>query len=125
MSVDKDCLRAELGSCAQRHGGMDSELAGGVRSCRDDSALVALSANHDWLALQAGIEEFFHGDEEGVHIDVEDGAGKGGLLKSSHVERILSAVLATVRPEESARPAARIGPCPAVRSERQLASHFF
>jgi hypothetical protein len=34
-----------------------------------------------WLrAFERRIEEFFRGDEEVVRIDVEDGAGKSGLL---------------------------------------------
>jgi len=43
-------------------------------------------------STKAGIEEFFNGDEEGVHIDVEDGAGEGGLLGGGeHLQRIVAA----------------------------------
>ena len=91
MSVDKDRLRTHLGRRAQRHGGMDSEFAGFIGGRGDHAALVALPTDHDGLALQRGIEELLHGDEEGVHIDVEDGAGEGGLLGGSHAAGILAA----------------------------------
>ena len=81
MSVDEDGVRAELGGGAQRHGGMDSELAGRIGSGGDDSAFVALASDDDGLAFERGIVELFHGDEEGVHVDVEDGAGEGGLVR--------------------------------------------
>jgi hypothetical protein len=55
---------------------------------------MALTADNDRLASQGGIEQFFHRDEEGVHVDMEDGAGKGGLLGSSHAARILAAAIA-------------------------------
>ena len=84
MSVDEDGVRTLLGRSAQRHGGMHSELARFIRCRRDHAALVPLSADHDRLAFQRRIEQFFHRDEEGVHIDVEDGAGEGGLLGGSH-----------------------------------------
>jgi hypothetical protein len=44
--------------------------------------------------------EFLHGDEEGVHVDVEDGTRERGLLASSHPTRILAAA---VLPDRSAR----------------------
>jgi hypothetical protein len=92
MSIDENRLRAELGRGAQGHGGVDSELAGGVGGGGDYAAFVALSADDDGLAFQGGIEEFFHRDEEGVHVDVEDGAGEGGLVGGSHAKGILAAV---------------------------------
>ena len=73
-----------LGGGAQRHGGVDAELARFVRGGRNHAALVALSANDHRFAFQRGIEEFFHGDEEGVHIDVEDGAEKRGIGDGGH-----------------------------------------
>lgn len=40
----------------------------------DQAALVAQSADYHRLAFQRRIEQFFHRDEESVHIDVEDNA---------------------------------------------------
>src|SRR5436309_15926465 len=97
MAVDEDCMRTHFGRGPERHGGMHSELASFIRSCRIAAALVALSANYDCLAFQRGVEKFFYGDEESVHIDVEDGAGKGGLIGSSHVDRNFISEIAVVR----------------------------
>jgi len=80
---------------------MDSELARFVGGGGDYAALVALAADYDCLAFKRGVEEFFHGYEEGVHIDVEDGAGEGGLVGGSHAVRILAAALAMVRSAQS------------------------
>ena len=86
MSVDEDRVGAELGGGAQRHGGMHSEFACRIGSSGDDSALVALASDDDGLASQRGIVELFHGNEEGVHVDVKDGPGEGGVLGGSHAE---------------------------------------
>jgi hypothetical protein len=91
MTIDEDGVGTHLGGGAQRHGGMDSEFASFVGGRGNDAALVALSANHDGFAFERGIEELFHGDKESVHVDVEDGAGEGGLLGGSHAEGILAA----------------------------------
>jgi hypothetical protein len=58
---------------------MNPELAGFVGCCGNHAALVALSANDHGFPLELGIEQLFHGDEEGVHIDVEDRS-----LESAH-----------------------------------------
>jgi hypothetical protein len=55
VAFDEDGLRAEFVGCAQRHGGMDAELAGGVRSGGDDAALVGAAADHDGLAAERGV----------------------------------------------------------------------
>ena len=78
MPIDEDGMRTLLGGGAQRHGGVNPELAGFIGSRGDDAAFVALSADDDGFAFQRGIVKFFHGNEEGVHIDVEDGARKRG-----------------------------------------------
>ena len=51
MPVDEDRLRTHLGSGAQRHGGVDSEFAGGIGGGGDYAALIALPADHHWLCL--------------------------------------------------------------------------
>src|SRR5258706_7523249 len=39
---------------------------------------MALASNYNRLTFQGWIEEFFHRDEEGVHVNVEDGPGGSG-----------------------------------------------
>ena len=56
---------------------MHAEFSRRIRSRRDHAPLVALSAHDDRFALEGGVVKFFDGDKEGVHIDVEDGAGRG------------------------------------------------
>src|SRR4029077_14460186 len=97
MPVNEDGMRTLLGRSPKRHCGVDSELASFVRRGRDNTTLVALSADDDCLSFQGGIVEFFHRDKESVHVDVEDDARKRGLLGSSHAARILAAAIATVR----------------------------
>src|SRR5216110_1586707 len=73
---------------AQRHGGMNTELAGCVRGGRDYAAFVCPAADYDWLAAQRRIIEFFHRNEEGVHVHMKDGAGGGvhrGILARASV----------------------------------------
>ena len=71
VAVDEDGLRAQLVGGAQGHGGVDAELAGGVGGGGDDAALVGAASDDHGLAFERGIEELFHGHEEGVHVDVE------------------------------------------------------
>src|ERR1700756_3286583 len=97
MPVDKDGMRTLLGRSPKRHCGVDSELASFVRRSGDNTTLVALSADNDCLSFQRGIVEFFHRNKESVHVDVEDGARKRGLLGSSHAARILAAAVVPVR----------------------------
>ena len=73
MAVHEDGLRAEPVGGAERHGGVDAELARGVGRGRDDAALIGLSADDHGLAFERRVEELFDGDEEGVHVDVEVG----------------------------------------------------
>jgi hypothetical protein len=79
VAVHEDGLRAESGGGAERHGGVDAELARGVGRGRDDAALIGLSTDDHGLAFERRVEEFFDGDEEGVHVDVEVGLHGGGF----------------------------------------------
>ena len=106
MSVDKDRMRTLLGRGSQRHGRMHAKLAGFIRRGRNDAALVALPANDDSFAFQRRIEEFFHRDEESVHIDVEDGARERGLLGGSHAARNFISPRASFRRVDSCRESA-------------------
>ena len=56
---------------------MHAELAGCIRGGRDYAAFVWPAADHNWFAAKRRIIEFFHGNEEGVHIHMKDGAGRG------------------------------------------------
>ena len=61
---------------------MHSELARFVGGGGHHATFPPLSAYHDSLALQRRIEELFHRDEEGVHIDVEDDFRERGHAQS-------------------------------------------
>jgi ribosomal protein L19 len=58
---------------------MDAELAGFVAGGGDDTALVGPTANDNRLAAEVGALQEFHGDEEGVHVHVEDGRVEGEI----------------------------------------------
>jgi hypothetical protein len=71
---------------------MYAELARFVGSGGNDSAFVALTTDDDGLPFQRGFVEFFDGDKEGVHIHVENGAGKSGSGRDrGHADGILAA----------------------------------
>src|ERR1700683_899528 len=91
MSIDEDGLWTKLGRGSQRQGRMYSELARLVRSRRNHSALMALSADHNRLALECRIVQLFHRDKECVHINVEDGAGESRQARGDGHERIVAA----------------------------------
>ena len=78
MSVEKDRLRTQLGGRAQRHRRVHPELARRVRGGGHHAPLIRLPAHHHRLALQRRVVQLLDGDEESVHIDMEDG-GQGQL----------------------------------------------
>ena len=73
MAVEEDGVGAEAAGGAQGHGGMDAEFAGFVTGGGYDTALVGTASNDHGLAAEVGALEELNGDEEGVHVDVEDG----------------------------------------------------
>ena len=73
VTIEKDGLGAEASRGAQGHGGVDAELAGFVAGGGDNAALVGAATDNHRLAAEFGAVEEFDGDEEGVHVDVEDG----------------------------------------------------
>jgi len=77
VAVEANSMRAEAPRCAQGHGGVDPEFAGFVAGSGDDTALVWPAADDNGFATEIGAFEEFDGDEEGVHVHVEDG-GHGG-----------------------------------------------
>src|SRR5258707_8954635 len=81
MPIHKNRLWTKFRRRAQRHSRMHAELPRGIGCGRDDAAFVALSAYDYRFAFQRWIEQFFYRAEEGVHIDMEDGA-RGGAHRS-------------------------------------------
>ena len=79
MAVEEDGMGAEAACSAERHGGVDAELAGFVAGGGDNAALIGAAADYDGLAAKVGAVEEFDGDEEGVHVHVEDGGVEGGF----------------------------------------------
>src|SRR5947209_20381961 len=77
MAVHENRTRAKLGCGSQGHGGMHAKFARLVRCSRNYSALVALASDYYCLPFQRRIVKLFHRDEEGVHVNVEDGFGGG------------------------------------------------
>jgi hypothetical protein len=83
MAVNKDGLRAKLGSGAERHGGVHAEFSRFVGGSRNYAAFVPLASDNDWLAFERRIKKLFDGDKESVHVHVEDGSGKCGHIVPS------------------------------------------
>ena len=105
MPVDKDGIRTKLRRSSQRQRRMHPKLPRLIRCRRHHPALVALSTDDDGFAFQRGIVEFFHRHEEGVHIDVEDGAGESRQLRCDGHERIVPAAFGALsRSGLSSRP---------------------
>src|SRR3954451_23776440 len=74
MSLEEDRMRTELGRTPQRHRRMYAVLPRCIRSRRNDSARIGLSAYYHGFALQRGVGQLLHRDEERVHIHMENGA---------------------------------------------------
>ena len=72
MAVKKNCVGAEFPGGAQRHCGMDSVFARFVTGRGNYAALVGTSADDNWFAAQVGAVEKLDGNEEGVHVHVEN-----------------------------------------------------
>ena len=73
VAVHENGVRTKLGGGTQGHSRMHTKLASFIRCGSHNSPLVALSSNDDSLAFERRIEQLFHGDEESIHVDVEDG----------------------------------------------------
>ena len=65
-------MGTKLSGSAQRHGGMNAVFAGFVAGGGNDAALVGTAADDNWFAAEVGAIEKLDGDEEGVHVDVEN-----------------------------------------------------
>ena len=79
VAVEEDGVRAEAAGGAQRHGGVDTEFARFVAGGGDYAALVGAAADYYGFAAEIGTVEELDGDEEGVHVDVEDGGDRRGF----------------------------------------------
>ena len=73
MAIKEDGMRAQARRGAQGHRRMDAEFARFVAGSGDNTALIGPAANDNGLAAEVGALEEFHGNEEGVHIHMEDG----------------------------------------------------
>jgi hypothetical protein len=80
VAIEENGMGAEAAGGAERHGGVDAELACFVAGGGDNAALVGAAADYNGLAAEVGSVEQFDGDEESVHVHVEDGGVKRRLL---------------------------------------------
>jgi hypothetical protein len=80
MAVEEDGMGAEAACSSERHRRVYAELAGFIASSGDNAALIGAAADYDGLAAKVRAVEEFDGDEEGVHVHVEDGGVKRRLL---------------------------------------------
>src|SRR6266481_2144777 len=80
MAIEIDGMRAKAPSRAQRHRRMHAELARFITSCGDYAALIRSAADDDGFATQFGPLQQFDRDEEGVHVDVQNGSDAGQRL---------------------------------------------
>jgi hypothetical protein len=58
---------------------VNTKFAGFVAGGGDYAALIGAAADNHGLAAEIGAVEEFDGDEEGVHVDVEDGGLRGNF----------------------------------------------
>jgi len=101
VPVEKDRVGAETRGGAQRHRGMDAELASFVAGSGDDAALIGPAADDHGSAAKVRALQEFHGDEEGVHVHVEDGRMQGSISHFGGI--VFSAKASEVRHAVSVR----------------------
>jgi hypothetical protein len=94
VAVEEDGVRTEAACGAQGHSGVDAEFAGFVAGGGDYAALVGAAADDNRFAAEIRAREEFDGDEEGVHVHVEDGGLRrnfrcvGGIMFGSEARQI-------------------------------------
>ena len=64
---------------------MDAEFAGLVASGRYDAALVWAATDNYRFAAEVGAVEELDGDEESIHVDVEDGGDRRRFIGAGRV----------------------------------------
>ena len=77
---DDQQARAQAQGPAHRHGRVDAEAAGGVGAGGHHAAFLRPAADGKGLAAQGRVVQFFDGTEEGVQVEVQDGAGHGNII---------------------------------------------
>lgn len=80
VAGEDDELGAELAGAGGGHGGVDAHAASFVGSGGDDAA--GLAADGDGFAAETGVGGLLYGSEEGIGVQVDDGARHGGLFFS-------------------------------------------
>jgi len=94
MAVEEDGVRAEAAGGAQRHCGVNTEFAGFVAGGGNDAALIGAASDDNGFAAEIGAVEEFDGDEEGIHVHVEDGGyrrgfgGVGGVMFCAEARQV-------------------------------------
>jgi len=95
MAVEENGVGTKSASRAEGHGGMDAVFAGFVTGSGDDAALVRAAADDNGLAAEVRAVEEFNGDEEGVHVHMEDGrvdgefrVGESGVVLGAEASKI-------------------------------------
>src|SRR5208283_5819257 len=77
MAIEEDGMGAQTRRGTQRHRGMNAELACFVAGGGDHTALIGPAANDNGLPSEFRALQKLHGDEESVHVHVENGGVKG------------------------------------------------
>src|SRR5262249_5470191 len=81
MSIEKNCVRTKFCCSTQWHGRLNSVFSCFVARCAHDSALIRLATDDNGYAAEFRTLQQFHGNEESVHIYVQDcSSGRGGAL---------------------------------------------
>ena len=71
-AFEKNRMRAQLSRRAQRHGRMNAKAAGLITGRRDDAAGIGGAADDDRLAAKFGPLQQLDGDEERIHVHVQN-----------------------------------------------------
>jgi len=95
VALYKYRLGAEAVGSAERHRGMHAKLPRGIRRGGDDATLVRPPTHDHGLAFERRIEQFFHGDEEGVHVEVKVEPAHGFLATATRGIPARSALVST------------------------------
>src|SRR5208337_439903 len=79
MAIEENRMGAQTRGSAQRHCGLDAELASFVAGGGNDAALIRSATNDHGFPPKFGALEEFHGHEKGVHVHMEDGSVQGSI----------------------------------------------
>ena len=113
MAIEKNAVGAELACSAEGHRGLHAKLARFVAGGGDDATLIGAATHDHREAAKLGPFQEFDGNEEGVHIDVEDGGvGRegerfGGIVNGAEASQIRHAKQGT--PKRASEQQAKTG----------------